>query len=263
MAKGSSPRRTKKKTGEFSFEKIFLRRSVLIFFLCAAAIAGGAFGLRHFFLNSGFFTVKEIMVNRDRSYSFREGEEKIKKLYIGKNIFSLDLLKMQRSIEKNFPQLQKVEVRRNLPDRIEVDIVSREPIAVIDTAGGIVIDREGVVLAAGVEDKDCVKIKGIRFFINAPSKGRRIRSRALNRALALLQELRRKLGRDAKDVEYIDISDRNNTLLGICGITVKMGTHDLPKKIDELKEILDDPDINIKGINYIDLRFEKAVISPK
>jgi hypothetical protein len=66
-----------------------------------------------------------------------------------------------------------------------------------------------------------------------------------------------------KDVEYIDISGQNNILLGISGVTVKMGADDFSRKIDELKEILNDPNVNMRDINYIDLRFEDPVISLK
>ena len=83
------------------------------------------------------------------------------------------------------------------------------------------------------------------------------------RALVLLEGMRKKMSSEKKYIEYIDISDRNNILLGIHGVPIKMGADNFSRKIDDLKGILKDPDISMRDINYIDLRFDDAVISPK
>ncbi len=261
--KSLKKKKTRGRAGGFSPVKVFSARPVLIFLLCAGLFAGAFYGIRYFFLNSTFFTIKEVVVNSPSAYSFREGEKKLKRLYAGRNIFTVDLKQVQTLIKNDFPQLKKVEVRRNLPEILEIDVVSRGPVAVIDTGGGIVIDAEGVVLSVGEKSRELVRIKGISFFLHTPSRGNRISDRALGRALSLLDGLRSRMPRNMKDVEYIDISGRNNILLGISGVTVKMGTDDFSRKIDELKEILNDPNMDVRDINYIDLRFRDPVISLK
>ncbi|MFC1644293.1 cell division protein FtsQ/DivIB, partial [Candidatus Omnitrophota bacterium] len=149
-------------------------------------------------LNSQFFTIKEIEVNESRGSSFAEGKQKLEKLYVGQNIFTVDLKQAQALIEKDFPELRKVEVRRNLPDELEIDILSREPIAVIAAGKGIVIDREGVVLALGEGDGDLVKIKGIKFFLIRPSRGEKVKSGVLSKALVLLEGLRKKMRKNPR-----------------------------------------------------------------
>jgi cell division septal protein FtsQ len=148
--------------------KVFSARPILVLFLCAALIGGAFYGIRHFFLNSSFFAIREIVVNKDLGYSFREGERKLERLYLGRNIFTVDLKQVQVLIKNDFPQFKKVEVRRNLPEALEVDIVSRGPAALIDTGGGIIIDAEGVVLNVGEKSEGLIKIKGISFFLNRP-----------------------------------------------------------------------------------------------
>ncbi|RKY42940.1 MAG: hypothetical protein DRP85_01030 [Candidatus Makaraimicrobium thalassicum] len=255
--------RKRKRVAAFLSGKAFSVKLALIFLVCAVVSAALVFSFRCFFLNSPLFTIKGLVINRDRGYAFREGEKKLKKIYVGRNIFTVDLRQAQRFIKNEFPEIEKAEVRRNLPDRMEIDIIRRKPVAVIDAGGGIAIDREGVVLSIGKSTGSLVKIKGISFFLNMPSKGGRIRDRSVARALALVAGISKRMHENKKDIEYIDISDRNNILLGICGVTVKMGGGDFPGKINILKEILEDPDIKTEDINYIDLRFEDAVISLK
>jgi cell division septal protein FtsQ len=261
--RSSKKKKKKRRSGGSSIAKLIPWKTLFGLFVCAAILAGVVFGLRYFFLNSRFFSVREIVVNKERGYSFTEGERKLKRLYMGQNIFAINLKQVQSMLKNSFPQLKKAEVRRNLPDQLEIDIISREPVAVIGSSGGIVIDREGVVLGRGEGSKKLIEVKGISFFLNAPARGERITNKTLDKALVLLNGLRKKMHRNVRNMEYVDVSDRNNILLGIYGVTVKMGNGDFSRKIDKLNELLRDPNINMKDINYIDLRFEDVVISPK
>ena len=260
--KGARKKRGSKSASGFLPEKIFSGRMIVIV-LCLVILTGAVAGVWYFFLNSEFFAIKEIVVNRDQSYAPWQPEARLKRLYIGRNIFTVDLKQAQALINSEFPQVRKVEVRRNLPEILEIDIVSREPIAVIDTNGGIVIDAEGVVLAVGEKPEDLIKIKGISFFFNVPLAGERVDNKKLDRAIVLVKVLRRKVCGNGDSIQYVDISDRNNVLIGVSGVIVKMGTDDFSGKIEELKRILNDPRIDVKDIKYIDLRFEDAVISPR
>ncbi len=266
MAKRRASKKTgiKKRPSNFSFGGVLSARKVLIFVFCIVLTGAAVYGARYYFLNSKFFEIKEIVVNKDRGYSFGYGENKLRQLYLGRNIFTVDLAQVQTLIKNDFPYLKKVEARRNLPEALEVNIVSREPAAVIDTGGGIVIDSEGVVLTIGEETGSLIRIKGMSFFLNMPARGEKIANKSLDAALVLLDEINRKLPPAArKDMEYIDLSQRNNIVVELSGVPIKMGTEDFPEKINKLRRILADPNIDMKDINYIDLRFEDAVISPK
>lgn len=46
----------------------------------------------------------------------------------GKNIFTVDVAKMRRELDA-LPQVEKAEIRRYLPDRLEIKIVERQPVA--------------------------------------------------------------------------------------------------------------------------------------
>ena len=267
MARRKSPKKSKRSGkkrsgGGFSLGKIDAKPLITVF-ICVALLAGAGYGIWHFFMNSSFFRIKEISVTDDRGYTFEEGESEIRRLYMGANIFGADLKRISALIRNNFPQVQRVETRRQLPDKLEVDIISRTPVAVIDTAGGIVIDKEGVVLAVGTNEKDLIRVRGISFFLNMPSRGESIDNPNLQSALLLIQGMRKKMRNQLEDIEYVNISDRNNIIIGVRGTRVKIGTGDFSGKIDTLREMLNDPNIDMNDIQYIDLRFDDPVISVK
>ena len=234
--------------------------AVLVFILLGLGIAAGS---RHYFLTSGAFNVEDIVINKPAGYAFSMGEDKLIRLYHGRNIFTLDLAQIETLIRNDHPQIRNVEVKRYLPNTLEVDIVSREPFAYLDTGGGMVIDREGMVLWSGNVPGGIIKIKGISFFLTRPPTGSRIDNPSLDKALVLIEGFRRKIRHRGDLVDHIDISDRNNIVVVIKGVEIRMGADELSRKLDGLKVILDDPQIKMEGIRYIDLRFEHPVISPR
>ncbi|MFQ5953072.1 MAG: cell division protein FtsQ/DivIB [Candidatus Omnitrophota bacterium] len=243
--------------------KLLASRIVLIALLCAVLIGGAFYGAWYFFRNSRFFSINEIVVSEHGRGSFWGGESKLKKSYMGRNIFEVDPGEVAKMIKKESPRLETVIVRRVMPDRLEIDVNPREPIAFINTAGGLVIDKEGVVLGRKGNTEGLVEIEGIRFFFSAPPAGRKIDNAMLDKALTILKELRKKRITGKYPAKYVNVSDRNNVQLVVLDVTVKMGKDNFTQKIKKLKEILKDPDVNIEDIEYIDLRFEEAVISPK
>jgi cell division septal protein FtsQ len=238
-------------------------RPVMVGLAFLLLVLGVTAGSRYYFLTSSTFNVEDIVINKPAGYGFSMGEDKLTRLYRGRNIFTLDLDQIETLIRKDHPQIRNVEVKRYLPNMLEVDIVSREPFAYLDTGGGIVIDREGMVLWSGNVPGGIVKIQGISFFLTKPPTGSRIDNPSLDKALVLLEGLRRKARASGELIDHIDISDRNNIVVVIKGVEIRMGTDELSRKLDGLKEILDDPQIDMEGIRYIDLRFENPVISPR
>lgn len=264
MSKKKTNSRSSKGSGYaedyISSQAYFLR--IVLFAVLLFAIAGGTFlGIRHFFYSSKLFEIKEICVNVKSEHSFDENLNKLNEFYLGRNIFTVDLKQIQVITKEDFPQFKEIEIRRNFPNMLEFDIVPREPVAVIDSVGGVVVDSEGIVLAVGESTEGIVMIKGINFFLKMPEKGDRIKNGALNRALLLIRGLSKKGDVDTKNIDFINVHDRNNIQLSISGVVVKIGRDNFVRKIDSLKEILNDPELNIKDLKYIDLRFEDAVLS--
>jgi len=246
-----------------SAKEVFPLGRYFVYLLIAGALLVGVLtGLKYFFIKNSFFNIEEIYINKDKGYSFSDGRETLERLYFGKNIFSINLKQTEILLKKEYPALKKVEVKRRLPSILEVDIVSRIPVAVIDYAGGIIVDSEGMVLNIGEEPEHLIVIKGISFFLNMPSRGEEINSESLQNSLSLIEDLSQ-LGAFKRQVEYIDISDKNNIILEISNVPIKMGNDQFYEKTVSLRAILTDPNISLDEIKYIDLRFKDAVIAPK
>ncbi|MGB2599235.1 MAG: FtsQ-type POTRA domain-containing protein [Candidatus Omnitrophota bacterium] len=245
------------------FKNLFSSKLVLIGLLCIVVTGGFFYGIWYFLHNDPFFTINSVSVNEEGDYSLWKGKDRLGRLYAGRNIFSVNPAEIEIMIRDEAPQLDTVTVRRIMPDRLEIDVVPRRPVAFIDAGEPVIIDAEAIVLSREGSTGDLVQIKGIRFFFSSPSVGERIDNAMLSKALALLDALREKGISGKIPVKFIDISDRNDIQFSILDVRIKMGNSGFPGKIIKLKEILDDPDVDIKDIKYIDLRFEKAVISPK
>ncbi len=159
--------------------------------------------------------------------------------------------------------MKTVEVRRTLPDRLEIDVRVRPPVAVVAYGNGLTIDQEAVILKSGDPSGDLIKIKGVSFFLRTPRPGENIMSRNLGKAIELIEAIRSAGFARWHKVKSLDISDKNNFTVLISGTQIKMGSAGFKQKVKKLGEILDDPKIDLADIGYIDLRFEKPVISPK
>lgn len=262
MARRKTKRSTRKKRKKTIAEAVPFRY-LLFMALFVLMLSGIIYGLNYFFLNSSYFRVSSVVINNDRGYSLGNEESKLKKLYIGKNIFRIDLKYSKNMISRDLPQLEKVEVRREMPDVLVVDIFSRVPAGVIKTAGGIVVDKDGVVLTIGEGNKDLINITGLNYFLNIPERGERIKNESLDKALRMIAGIDNRMSRHKDRIEYVDISDSNNVVLGVEGVSVKMGTGDFLNKLSTLKQMINDPGIKFGEIKYIDLRFKDPVISPK
>jgi cell division septal protein FtsQ len=226
-------------------------------------LTGIFFGIRYFLLNNSFFIIKKVTVNGQNNISFPVGQKKINDLYLGRNILSIDLNHASIMIAESFPQLKKVEVRRVMPSTLDVDVIIRKPVATIGNGNKLMVDREAVVVTSMRPPVNLIRITGLNFFLRKPRTGEKIKAPQIIKALSLLDLLEKKNIVQKYDVEGINVSDRNNMLIKVEGVTVKMGEGDFPQKVSRLQGMLEDPGINMKGVEYIDLRFEEPVIAPR
>ena len=62
------------------------------------------------------------------------------------NLFDLDLKVLREKLEE-VPEIEKVEIRRVLPDTLDIQITERVPVAFIERVNGpLLIDRDGVII---------------------------------------------------------------------------------------------------------------------
>jgi cell division septal protein FtsQ len=99
--------------------------------LVVGAIAGVAFGGRgmvnRLVWENPTYALADIRVATDGLLT-RVQVLELLEVWEGKNIFTVDVAKMRRELDA-LPQVEKADIRRHLPDRLEIRISERQPVA--------------------------------------------------------------------------------------------------------------------------------------
>lgn len=97
------------------------------------------------FLHSAFFTVKGIVVNGNE-YFTRDEILSFASLVTGRNIFSQDTKAAENALNTQ-PRIAHATVRKVYPDKLQVDLKEREPVAILSYGGSYLeLDKSGYVL---------------------------------------------------------------------------------------------------------------------
>lgn len=176
----------------------------------------------------------------------------------GDNILAINLKEKSRILEKD-PWVYKAVVKRRLPDRIEIQIKEREPLAVIQLDNFYLVDRHGDIFEK-IErsETDLPLLTGLKKddFINKPQES----SRVLNAALSLIENLQKNnlLNGCNTEIEMdgffglkvFNAADQTNIFLGFDGYK---------EKLDLLHKIVED--LSRKGLSAeaVNLTSDKKV----
>jgi cell division septal protein FtsQ len=255
-------KKNKKNSGKWPQLGPFVPYAITLLAVLSVLALCGIF-LRYYFLNSETFRVKHILVSKSSLTNFRDGEEMLDKMYLGRNIFSVLPSQVEVLIRSDYPHLDMIRVRRVFPDTIEVDLVPRESFACIESAGGVVVDKSGMILSVGKIPENLVIVKGVNFFLSRPQPGVVLKDKGLDDALEVIGAMLNKAKIKRGYLELVDVSDRKNMWVTVKGVPVNLGSGDMRGKINTLGDILSDPKIDLGGIRYIDLRFKDPVYSYK
>jgi len=94
----------------------------------------------------------------------------------GRNLFALHIGRVREEFLKRVPNVKAMQVRRILPDTLEIEMVERVPLARMGRGGSLAADREGQVFAAGSGNRDLPVIAG--YEDSALRPGSRVRGMA-------------------------------------------------------------------------------------
>lgn len=113
------------KRARTAFRRVF--GAILFIGLIVGSYVGGKEALRRFLWENPDYFVREVIFRTDGTL-LREDVIQHAQIIEGQNIFRLDLANARRLISE-LPQVERVDVERHLPNRINVVIVERKPIA--------------------------------------------------------------------------------------------------------------------------------------
>lgn len=232
-------------------------------YVLAMVLVGVLFGtVIVYAVNSPTFELQEVRVLNIASMT--QGESfKFCELKKGENLITLDLVGVQEVIKRRHPEFKEVRVRRVLPNRVEVAVRRRTPIAQVALSKYIQIDKDGVVLpgASQTPFKNLTIIEGAR-----PPKlglwvGAVVDDPDAKKALRLSETVKRSSILKGHILSKVDVSDSNNIFLVIDGdIEIRIGGSHFIERLKILDQTLKTIELDRSKIHYIDLRFDDVVV---
>jgi cell division protein FtsQ len=100
---------------------------LLLVGLLAGVALGGRGMVNRFVWENPAYALADIRVSTDGLLT-RVQVLELLEVWEGKNIFTVDIAKMRRELDA-LPQVEKADIRRQLPDRLEIRISERQPVA--------------------------------------------------------------------------------------------------------------------------------------
>lgn len=242
---------------------LFSCKAVLLIGLIAGSYLGGKECLRRFLWENPDYYLAEVRVSTDGTLS-HEQVRTTAKIEVGRNIFTIDLAKAREELDR-LPQVERVELQRVLPNRIDVNITERRPIAwVVEKAGedptvsakSFLVDSRGVAMRIRAKLPEYLSLPVI---VGVSSEnlvlGQRVRSYEMQAALDLIR-----FNRDNTRFQprTLDISK------GYCVVVtdqlrrkVTFATEGVDRQVDRLIRYLDFSEANGKQIQAVNLIVER------
>lgn len=211
------------------------------------------------FKQSSFFRIKEVV--RSPSLQFINSD-RLARLE-GQNIFSIDLKRIQAYLQSEYPQAERLRIYRQFPDKIFVMAKKREPFAFMNAGSrDVLIDREGVVLSTDEESAHLKLpyIQGVRL-ARATAPGRPVTEEEVGAALDILKSMEEHEVLAEYPVSSIDVSNLSHIDCKLANdLNIIVDRDKTRQKLDKLGVILAQGQLDIKSVEYIDLRFKEPVL---
>ncbi len=181
----------------------------------------------------------------------------------GESIFSIDPRLKIKDVFKKHPEILKMSLYKQMPDKIAANVTNRTSVAQVHLGRYYPLDSEGFVLPfpSNFRIKSLPLIRGIKpgeVAVASDSDNVKIDAalELLDLIKVILTEMEISFDIDVSNIENINLMFTND-------IKIKFGKDGFQDKLMRLKLVL--ADIKAKSLNpaIIDLRFDKAVLIPR
>jgi cell division septal protein FtsQ len=251
----------------FTGAKESVWRSILSIGMIICALFILALFLRTFLYGSDYFKLKT--VRTDSLFLAPAAGQSISnqiiKAYGGRNVFGIPLGGIAGSLGRLYPDSSDISVKLALPDRLNIALKFRRPVAVVRDSKLYPIDDDGFVLPSvgGSYTKDLPIIDGASVKYDR-QVGRKSSSGKIKLALELLKSIRASRYLSETGPVSIDASNISNiSFVMKNGIKVFVGSENFDERLYSLERVLRDPRLSKDKIKYIDVSTQDVVIGPK
>jgi len=236
----------------------------LCLLVCAALVYGVRYGAKRLFFENPDYRVSKINIDSDGTLQ-REQILRVAELREGENIFAVNLARVHERIQQ-LPQVNEVQVVRNMPSEINIKISERKPVAWITsenqitdpfaTEGVFLVDARGMLMK---EKKLLPEYLGLPLIVGCVTEsldaGKAVSSFEGKAALELLRLSTRSFMQTRFQVREIDVSkgyclvvtDKNRT-------RVTFGFDELEGQLQRLEQFLvwsDDAQRELETVNLL------------
>lgn len=185
----------------------------------------------------------------------------------GRSVLRIPLSARRAQIEA-LPWVERATVRRALPNRIEVEIIERTPIAFLrDGSDLFLVDRQGMILDRPLEaDFHFPVVTGINSSMPRDERARRMQM--MSDFMTQIRQVRSDAGDSVSEIDLSDANDVQATFAGLQAagtsipgaLLVHFGNSDFRDKFQVLLNNISQWEVAAGRVASVDLRFEREVV---
>jgi cell division protein FtsQ len=250
-----------RKPYQFKKKKSILKNRFFWWGIVTVILMGGIF---YFFFFFEIFQIKKIEITglektppiEKIKTITKKNAENIIFFFKTKSIFLVNLNELEKEILKNFPQIEKIDLKRKFPDTLLLQIKERKPVAIFcGKINCFFIDKEGIGFEATERKQDFILLKKkVDQEINLGEKI--IEEKKLSKILEVQIKLKNELKIFSEEI--LLISEERFNIKTLEGWQIYFNfQEDLSWQLTKLKALLEkeiSPEKR-KDLEYIDLRF--------
>jgi cell division septal protein FtsQ len=194
--------------------------------------------LDHFFYSNPTYTLREIVLDLDGTMDSQSALEKAG-ISEGTNIFTVDIAGAAARLG-SIPSVADVEISRHLPDRLEIRVAARDPVARIGAATGtlhpLLVDDSGFTMRPATWTTQYDQLPHITGAPVPEAEGVLVKDQDFQTALQLLREARRQ---GDFQIATLDLSkDYCLDAVALDGAKIRFAPEDFPEQLLRLAKLL-------------------------
>jgi len=215
----------------------------------------------YFLVFSPYFQIKDFEISGNQKLSLKQIEKILKEkiqnkvlFFASRSIFLADLKEIESDFLKRFPLIEKIKLKRKLPQKIWVHIKEREPVAVFcDQKDCFLMDKNGIIFERAERMDDFLIFKKET---KAKLGDKVIDSQKISLVFEIKEKLEKELGVFSKEILIKSLEDFS--VLTKEGWQIYFSfKENLFWQLTKLKVVLEMeiPPEKRESLEYIDLRF--------
>jgi cell division septal protein FtsQ len=228
-------------------KKLFGRTLILLFACGILLIAGcGAYRRAR---DWSIFSIRSVVV-RGVAEELVERVREESAIRLGTSMFELDRKLVSRRL-KSLDFIRDVRIGRRVSGKVVLDVLEREPFALIN--GEVVVGKDGIEVKTKALDLD---IPGVKCELRDDGRGRRSVNPDLLHQAVLVLSIAGEL-----EVKRIDMSHPEDLVLVLGdGTVIHLGRGGFPEKLAMVSLVIADREENDKKFRRVDARYSQQIL---